>query len=215
MKFLGSLLKLSLIAVVCAGALLFYFSTTEKDTTKISTTSFPEEPLIMHPKKGSLIVSTITASEIFTRDFDRIFPIANTFAEIRVGVVYQYQIPLKRDWEIRKRGHDYRVIANRVMLTVPVAVDFKTLQKRNGGAWSLFSGEEDLNLLERTLSEKLEKKGRSGTYVNLQREAAREAVSEFVKHWVIEEGGDPEPDKANVFVVFEDEPVSKLEALGF
>lgn len=205
MRFLGGILKLFVVAVICVGALLFFWPTEEDESPTIST-SLGDEIVVMRPEQGSLIVSTISATEFFSREFSRSIPFADTTAQIQVRAVYQYQIPLDQEWKIRRQEQKYFVVAKRERLTIPVAVDFKTLQKQTNGIWSFFSGAEDLNRLELTLSDELSKKGRRWSYIKLQRDAARQTVSEFVMNWVVREGGDPDPSKAEIFVRFEDEP---------
>ena len=214
MKFLGGVLKFFLIAIVCVGALLYFWPSEETESPTISQ-SLGEEIAVMHPKQGSLIVSTISATEFFSKEFARFLHLADTIAQIQVRAVYQYQIPLDREWKIRRREHKYLVVANREQLTVPVAVDFRTLKKQDNGIWAFFSGQDDLDRLERTLSDELSKKGRRWSYVRLQRDAARQTVSEFVMKWVVEQGEDPDPSRAEIIVMFEDEPISKMEKLGF
>ena len=75
------------------------------------------------------------------------------------------------------------MIAPPVKASLPVAVDLAKMQKDVSGSWYLvvFNDKEDLDALEKEITAKLEAKAKSDVYRNMQRDAARKTVEEFVE----------------------------------
>jgi len=76
----------------------------------------------------------------------------------------------------------FKVIAPPVKASLPVAVDLARMEKDVGGSWYLvvFNDKEDLDALEKEITARLEAKAKSDVYRNMQRDAARKTVEEFV-----------------------------------
>lgn len=148
------------------------------------------EILVMRTPGGLLEVSTIRAIEQFDKKF--VYSIlgmrvGETVPRIRVPAVYRYHIKLAPEWKVARTDDVFTVIAPPVKPSLPVAVDLAKIEKDVGGSWVLvaFNADDDLDSLERQITAKLAEKAASPVYLQLQREAARTTVTEFVKKWLV------------------------------
>jgi hypothetical protein len=148
------------------------------------------EILVMRTPGGLLEVSTIRAIEQFDKKF--VYSIlgmrvGETVPRIRVPAVYRYHIKLAPEWKVARTDDVFTVIAPPVKPSLPVAVDLAKIEKDVGGSWVLvaFNADDDLDSLERQITAKLGEKAASPVYLQLQREAARTTVTEFVKKWLV------------------------------
>lgn len=149
-----------------------------------------EEVLVMRTPGGLLEVSTFHASEHFDQRIEYSlfgFKVGETVPHIRVPAVYRYHIELAPEWPVRRVGHVFTVVAPEIKPSLPVAVDLGLMQKDVGGSWVLvaFNASEDLDILERQVTEKLARKAGSAAYIAIQREYARKTVREFVRKWLV------------------------------
>jgi len=167
------------------------------------------EILVMRTAGGLLEVSRIRANEQFDTKFVYSVlgvKVGETIPHIRVPAVYRYHIELAPEWAVVRTGEVFTVITPPVRPSLPVAVELEHMEKDVGGTWILvpLQEEDDLNALERRITAALAQKAASPAYLQLQRDAARKTVTEFVKKWLVTQ----EPWKAakqpTVEVVFRD-----------
>ena len=180
-----------------------------------SPASSPDRIEVIRTPGGLLQVSTIASPELFQTMHDHtIFglPVGKTTSQIRVPATFHYHIELAPEWKITVRGKAITVIAPRVKPTLPVAIDTVRLEKLTSGAWSLFTGKAELDVLQKSISQALAAKASSPQFIQLQREAARKTVTEFVAKWVLEQKGWTPSAGYSVRVFFADEPIEVLEA---
>lgn len=169
---------------------------------------------VIRTKGGLLAVSTIKAPEFFQATADHTVlgvPVGQTTSQIRVQVVYRYHVELAPQWKVTVRDKTFIVIAPRVQPTLPVAIDTAKLERYASGAWSLFTGEAELDRLQRSISASLAAKAALPSYIQFQREAARTTVTEFVTKWLVAQPRWQPASAYKVQVYFADEPI---EALG-
>lgn len=168
---------------------------------------------VIRTSGGLLQVSTIRSPEMFQATHDHTIlgvPVGKTTSQIRVPATFHYHVELAPEWKITLRDKTFIVIAPRVKPTLPVAIDTAQLEKLTSGTWSLLTGNSELDQLQRSISQTLAKKALTPPFIQLQREAARKTVTEFVSKWVFERrGGKPATGYA-VRVFFEDEPIEVL-----
>lgn len=179
-----------------------------------SPASSAERIVVMRTPGGLLQVSTIESPEVFlTTQNHTIFgiPVGRTTSQIRAPATFHYHIELAPEWKITVRGKAITVIAPRVKPTLPVAVDTARLEKLTSGAWSLFTGNAELDALQKSISQALAAKASSPQFIELQREAARKTVTEFVAKWVLEQKSWKPSAGYSVRVFFADEPIEVLE----
>jgi hypothetical protein len=152
------------------------------------------EVMVMRTRGGLLEVSRVLATEQFDKKFIYTIPglgtkVGETIAHIRVPAVYRYHIELAPEWQVIRSGDAFTVVTPPVRPSLPVAVDLARMEKDEGGTWVLvpFNREDDLDTLQREITQRLSEKASSPAYLHLQRKAARQTVSEFVLKWLIEQ----------------------------
>jgi len=148
------------------------------------------EVLVMRTPGGLLEVARLQVMEQFDKKFIYTLvglEVGETVAHIRVPATYRYHIELAPEWEVYRKGDVFTVITPPIKPSLPVAVDLAKMEKDVGGTWYLvpFNDVEDLDVLEREITAKLEQKASSDVYRGLQREAARKTVKEFVAKWLV------------------------------
>jgi hypothetical protein len=213
MKYLRTLI--ALVLALCAGAALMYGYSKLNGLLPWSRTgaevhsALGNEILVMRTAGGLLEVSRIRANEQFDTKFVYSVlgvKVGETIPHIRVPAVYRYHIELAPEWAVVRTGEVFTVITPPVRPSLPVAVELEHMEKDVGGTWILvpLQEEDDLNALERRITAALAQKAASPAYLQLQRDAARKTVTEFVKKWLVTQ----EPWKAakqpTVEVVFRD-----------
>ena len=169
---------------------------------------------VMRTKGGLLQVSTLRSPELFQTTQDHtIFGVhvGKTTSQIRVPATFHYHVELAPEWKITVRNNTFIVIAPRVKATLPVAIDTAKLEKLTSGTWSLLTGQSELDQLQKSITQSLAQKAATPLFIQLQREAARKTVTEFVTRWVVEQRGSSPATGYTVRVFFADEPI---EALG-
>ena len=167
----------------------------------------------MRTRGGLLEVSRVKATETFDTTFVRSvlgFEVARTVARIRVPAVYRYHIELAPEWHVLRDGQTFTVITPPVKPSLPVAVDFALMEKEVSGVWSFFTGTDDLNDLERSITAKLARKAVLPAYIQLQRDAARQTVTEFVRKWLVTQTPWKTESGSNIRVYFADEPIGSF-----
>jgi len=207
-----------LVIALCVGAGLMYGwqklgSFRAWDTTRGEVGSgAPEEILVMRTRGGLLEVSRIQATEVFETKFVHSLlgiPVGETVPRIRVAVVYKYQIELAPEWRVLRTGREFTVLAPPVQPSLPVGIDFGRMEKEVSGTWVLlpFTGTASLDDLERELTAKLARKAVLPAYIQLQREAARKTVDEFVRKWLVTQSQWSTESGSVLRVYFADEPI--------
>lgn len=169
---------------------------------------------IIRTSGGLLQVSTIRSPELFQATQGHTIygvPVGQTTSQIRVPATFHYHIELAPEWKITLKGKAITVIAPRVKPTLPVAIDTARLEKQASGVWSLFTGAAELDKLQKSMTQSLGDKAATPQFIDLQREAARQTVGEFVAKWVLEQKAWKSSEGYTVRVFFADEPI---EALG-
>lgn len=174
-----------------------------------------ESAIVMRTAGGLLEVSTITTEERFDSNTSHTIlgvPVGRTIAQIRVPAVYRYHVPLASEWTFREQGKTLIVIAPKVKPSLPVAIETDKLQSFSSGLWSPFTGTETVAALQQSITNKLGVKASSAELINIQREAARQTITEFIQKWAVNESRWTAKSRPTVLVFFEDEPLGKKAA---
>jgi hypothetical protein len=177
-----------------------------------------EEIMVMRTPGGLLEVSRIQATEQFDTRFVHSLlgiPLGETVPRIRVPVVYRYHIELAPEWRVLRSRDLFTVVAPPVQPSLPVAVDLSRIEKEASGTWVLlpFTATDDLDDLEREITARLAEKAMLPAYVQLQREAARATVGEFVRKWLVTQAQWQTVPAPRIRVLFADEPVGSIDAV--
>ena len=159
-------------------------------------------------------VATVRAREAFTRSDPRVLldliDLGTTVSEVRVDAAYRFHIAMAKAWPLRIVGKTCLVQAGAVEPTLPVAFDSRTIQRRTASGWARFDKRENLQALERSLTQLLAE--RAPLYRERAREAGRAIVAEFVAEWLLREQQWRRDPEHRVVVVFDDEPGPEARA---
>jgi hypothetical protein len=207
-----ALLVLLLIGVA---ANIAVFAWQLRSPPKTMTTVAPSTLVVMHTPGGLLEVSTLTSEERFDSATTHTVlgvAVGKTVAQVRVPAVYRYHIPLAKDWTFRSTGNTLVVIAPPVLPSLPVAIDTGKLEHLSSGVWSPLTGGEAVASLQKSITATLGTKASTPDLLRLQREAARQTVTEFVQKWVVQQSRWQDSKSPAVFVFFEDEPLGQRAA---
>lgn len=178
----------------------------------VQTSHTTRDMVVMRTPGGLLEVSTIAAEERFDSTTGHTVlgvPVGKTVAQIRVPAVYRYHLPLARDWNFRISGSALVVVAPSVRPSLPVAIDTGKLASFSSGIWSPITGTAAVDALQKSITLRLEEKAASPQLLLLQREVARQTVSEFVQKWVVDQPRWKGVKPPTVLVFFEDEPLGR------
>lgn len=142
---------------------------------------------------GNLEVATLTATETFTRSDERKilwdrFSLGVTTSQIRVPVTYRYHLRLDDAWHVEIDGALCRVVAPAVRPSLPPAIHTDRMEKLTQSDWLRFNGDDQMAVLERSITPTLTTYAADDRHLGLVRENARRAVEDFVKTWLLREG---------------------------
>jgi hypothetical protein len=209
-----ALLSLALLVGVAANAALFVWQW-HKPPRTVTIVSASSSPVVMRTPGGVLEVSTVTAEERFDSTTTHTVlgvPVGATVAQIRVPAVYRYHVPLARDWTFRLTGKALVAVAPPVRPSLPVAIDTAKLESFSSGVWSPITGASAVKALQRSITTTLSAKASTPDLMKLQRESARQTVTEFVRKWVVQQPQWDGKDVPTILVFFEDEPLGQRAA---
>ena len=147
-----------------------------------------EGPVVIRIKGGILEVSQIRATERFEASNDETIlgvPIGKTITRIRVPAVYRYHVVLAEEWKVLLKHKRFIVISPPLQPSLPVAIDTKKLQAEASGRWSPLTGEGRIAELKRYITMSLNAKVATPSFIQFQREAARQTLKEFVAKWLV------------------------------
>lgn len=171
--------------------------------------------------EGNILeVATAEATETFTRKtnvvwFDREIPIGTTVSEISVPATYRYHIELGGDWTLSAYDSRVTVVVPPLRPSLPVAFDSGRVKKKTKSGWARWDGGENLEALEKSLTEKLAERSADPHTLEGVREAARLSVAKFVRNWLLDREHWHRDAYDEIVIVFEDElgkgaPTSEL-----
>jgi hypothetical protein len=168
------------------------------------------EIMVMRTRGGLLEVSTLRTVEVLDRRITYSIlgiDVGETVPRIRVPAWYRYRIELAPEWQVRREGNVFTVVAPAERPALPVAVDLSRMEKETSGTWILlpFTSTAALDELERSITDELAKKAVSPAYRQMQRETARATVSEFVGKWLLDQPQWRAAEGSRVVVRFADE----------
>lgn len=218
MTYAGRVFVTASVATVAAiAAVLLYREFTLRSEVPVQS-ALSEEILVMRTRGGWLEVSTVKSTELFDSAVDHdIFGLSlgQTVTRIRVPAHFTYRIRLAPQWKVLRHDDSFLVVVPQVEPSLPVAVDLAQMQKYASGIWSPLTGPAALDQLERQITAKLARKAVSPFYIQLQRDAARRTVAEFVQKWLVTHSPWDKADSRKIRVLFADEPIESLGPAAF
>jgi len=207
--------SLSTLLVFGIAANAAFFAWQLRAPPKTITTVSTGNAVVMRTSGGLLEVSTITAEERFDSTTTHTVlgaSVGKTVAQVRVPAVYRYHIELAKDWTFRSTGSTLIVIAPPVRPSLPVAINTAKLESFSSGVWSPLTGHEAVGSLQKSITASLSAKAPTPALIKLQREAARQTVTDFVQKWVVQQPLWRGTKTPTIFVFFEDEPLGQRAA---
>jgi len=135
-----------------------------------------------------------------------------TISQVRVEATYRYHVKLHENWRVQINGPICIVEAPQIEPTLPVAIDTEKSVHKTESGWARFNKEENLELLNRSVSQKLSENASRPEYLNLVRESARKTIEEFVMSWLLKEYQWGNSEWYAVKVIFPDEKNGEYEA---
>jgi len=202
-----------LVVGIAANAALFAWQLRAPARTTITAST--SNAVVMRTPGGLLEVSTISTEERFDSSTTHTVldvPVGRTVAQVRVPAVYRYHIQLAQDWTFRSVSDALIVIAPPVRPSLPVAIDTTRLESFAFGIWSPLTGPDAIASLQRSITATLATKALAPDMIRLQREAARQTITEFVQKWVVQQPRWQATRAPTVFVFFDDEPLGRRAA---
>jgi hypothetical protein len=115
-------------------------------------------PVVMRSAGGLLEIATVTVHERFRRTDTKEFwgvPLGTTISLIQVPVTYRYHIEMAKEWPIHIYGKTAIVRAADVKPSLPPAIDTGKMEKYTQSGWARFNKEENLELLQRSITPEL------------------------------------------------------------
>lgn len=175
--------------------------------------------LEVHGTQGNILeVATARSEESFTRIDDyrvaSMISLGMTVSEITVPATYRYHIDLNGDWRMKGGEGSLVVVCPPVRPSLPVAFDSTGMRKKTKSGWARWNAEQNLALLESSLSPQLAVRAADPRSLNRVREPSRKAVAEFLKRWLLTQDHWREGRYTELHVLFPDEvPEGGLETL--
>jgi hypothetical protein len=140
--------------------------------------------------------------------------LGTTIAEIRVPVSFRYHLRLSDNWRLAARDQTCIVLAPSIRPTLPPAIHTDEMERRAESGWARFDKNEQLDVLERSMTPSLEQRAADASHLQLVREACRQSAAGFVKKWLMREGQWRSDRFTSIIVLFPDEaPASSDEDL--
>jgi len=166
------------------------------------------ETIVMRTPGGTLEVARIKAYENLRRTDpgDKVawglIETGDTVSEIDVAALYRYQIELAQEWPLRCDRGVCVVRAGPIKPTLPPGIYSEEMRKRTTSGWARFNKNENLALLERSMTAELSKKATSERNMQAATDAARRTVREFVKTWMLKARLKPGEAMPRIVVLF-------------
>tara|TARA_R110002096_G_scaffold119495_8_gene258971 strand:- start:1855 stop:2667 length:813 start_codon:yes stop_codon:yes gene_type:complete len=137
-----------------------------------------------------LEIVTAEATERFSREtnfemFGTKLPMGTTISEINVPATYRYHIDLNDQWFVTTDGSRLLVLAPRVRPSLPVAFDSGKMEKKTKSGWARWDGQENLDELEKSITNKLALRSADESAIESVRDEGRIAVAKFVRTWLL------------------------------
>ncbi|MEM9018070.1 MAG: hypothetical protein AAGC68_13730, partial [Verrucomicrobiota bacterium] len=148
--------------------------------------------LSVTPNEGNILeVATAEATETLSRKtnlemFGKTLPLGTTVSEITIPATYRYHIDLDGEWFLTSDGSRLLVLAPPLKPSLPIAFDTARMQKKTQSGWARWDGDENLEVLEKTITAKLEERAWNAETIATVRESARDSVAGFVESWLLE-----------------------------
>lgn len=184
------------------------------------TTTFVAAIPSFTPDTGvKLELASFRATEILRSTDERwvawdLISLGTTVTEIRVPVTYRYHLRLDEPWQLEVEGQNCVVRAPRIRPNLPPAIDTGGMEKFSDRGWLRFNEDEQMEGLERSLTNVLSERASDRAHLEMVRERCRLEVAEFVRSWLLVEDHWREDRFRSVTVIFADETEDRTTTLN-
>ena len=178
-------------------------------------------PMISDAGSGRLELASVERQEIL-RDEDTLMILGNrlslgtSVAEIKVPVIYRYYVSLDDPWQMEIKEGVCHVMAPRLRLSLPPAIQTQHMEKKVQNGWARFNASQKMNEMEKQLTPTLVQYAADEHLMTQVRDQSRKTLSRFVQQWLLQTGqvrGEKAPDF--VQIQFGDEAISWSETPAF
>ncbi|HEX4086643.1 MAG TPA: hypothetical protein VHY22_17150 [Chthoniobacteraceae bacterium] len=213
------LIAAALIAFVIAAAAGVWFINRlfTPPVTGATSDRFEEYLPTVGAVDGILETATANVPETFTRTDSQwlfnVIPLGTTVSEIRVPAVYRYHINLYDPWRISEQGRICVVVAPQFHPDLPPAIDTARMEKSTSEGWLRFNGQENLDALERDITEELTRRADDRAHRDYVREACRQSIADLVRNWMLKEDNWRKDRFQQIIVLFPDEAPNSLNKI--
>ncbi len=137
--------------------------------------------------------------------------LGTTVAEIRVPVSFRYHLRLSDTWRLAARDQTCVVLAPPIRPSLPPAIHTAEMERRAESGWARFDKNEQLEVLQRSMTPTLEQRAGDTAHLQLVREACRQSVAGFVRKWLMREGQWRSDRFTSIVVLFPDEATASSD----
>ncbi len=137
--------------------------------------------------------------------------LGTTIAEVRVPVSFRYHLRLSGTWRLAARDQTCVVLAPPIRPSLPPAIHTAEMERRAESGWARFDKNEQLEVLERSMTPTLEQRAGDAAHLQLVREAGRHSVAAFVRKWLMREGQWRSDRFTSIVVLFPDEATASSD----
>ena len=190
LRFSGIFIIITLLlgALSWYAYLHYYPKITQHSTTEADHAM---EVIAIRTAGGTMEVASLKVAEQFTRTDSKNFwgiPLGETISQISVPVYYRYHIELAENMPLQCNTDQVCVIqVSDLKATLPIAFDSAKLEKHTANGWGRFNKNQNLLLLEQSLTPLLATRAELNQYKQQARELGRKTISEFVQKWMLKE----------------------------
>jgi hypothetical protein len=170
-------------------------------------------PNISTTGSGNLELATTEQTETFrTEDektilWDKLY-LGKTVSEIRVPVTYRYHLRLVDPWRLEVSGQTCIVTAPAIRPSLPPAIHTDRMEKKSEAGWGRFNAQDQMSLLEKSITPTLSQYASDARHVALVREQCRRPVADFVRTWLLKEDHWRNDRFHTIKVIFADETMA-------
>ena len=184
----------------------------------ITETFKSESPIFELIKVGRLEVAVAESMETFERKTDqtafwKTLDLGATVAEIKVPATYRYHLDLAEEWKIEIKDKCCVVHAPSLKPSLPVAFRTDEMEKNSQTGWARFDGVEQLDILERQITPRLNERASKPGHMRAAQREAREVVARFVRTWLLSSDQWKDDRFTSITVLFANEDPSETSAV--
>jgi hypothetical protein len=183
---------------------------TQQDITARFISAIPELT-----KESNLEIASTRQIEVLERKDDRQLlgvDLGTNIVQLKVPVVYRYNIRLYDPWELQIQGTTLHVRSPAIQCSLPPAIFTDQIEQHCVRGWARLPPTASLERLHRDVTPTLTAYATDPRRMEFVRETCRVVVAEFVKKWLVGEGTWGAEGFTAITIQFADESISPSRA---